>query len=207
MPKRPIDVQKQNQVVEKQAGPASTTSNAPSTALTRFVDRPNPRGEVIPPRPQVSRPYVQRPFRPRPQNPFKCSYCGNLGIEAFANVYSRGSSQSKSKSGVILKLRRTDTRKQSVLAIRCTPPKKKGIVRWLVLSGFGLVCLHYVPSVVLGVEIPTSTTSVLMIISGILGVAYGVLWNRMQHPKEMERWDNSFYCRRCAKVTIITPTA
>lgn len=202
MPKRPFDLQKHNHA----AGQSGSLEPTGSSALTP-VHRPQTpsRAEILP----VSRPWREaKPYRQRQrqQNPFKCSYCGYWRIESFANVYARGSSLSKYKRGLIFKTGWSETRRQSYLAMRCAPPKKKSVWWCIAMVGLGVAVSRYVPDVLFGRAIPASTISLVLLLTGSLIGAFHFLWNRMQYPKEMARWEDSYYCPRCSKITVIRQT-
>jgi hypothetical protein len=203
MPKRPFDLTKQNFENTHSSSPKSV-GIVPAIAASRYAEDRRVTGEILPPR--HHRQSQRQPYQQKPQSPFKCSYCGNTRIEAFANVYSRGSSLSKYRKGLILKTHWAETRKQSVLAMRCAPPKKQNIWWGLLLSLVGLAGLRYLPTVIFGVAVPAAPAS-LILVTGVFTTAYMFIWNRVRYPKVMARWDHSFYCSRCAKVTIITPGA
>lgn len=202
MPKRPFDRQKQNYA----AGQSTPLTPADNAALTPSSRSQTPtRAALLP----ISQPWRQaKPYRQRQrqQNPFKCSYCGYWRIEAFATVYARGSSLSKYKRGLIFKTGWSETRRQSYLAMRCTPPKRKNIWWCFVLVGLGIAASMYLPDAIFGREIPVSMISLVLLMTGSLIGAFHFLWNRVQYPKEMARWEDSYYCSRCSKITIIRQT-
>jgi hypothetical protein len=40
---------------------------------------------------------------------------------------------------------------------------------------------------------------------GIFLVFDAIRWNKWKYPVRMARWENSYLCSRCSKVTIIEP--
>jgi hypothetical protein len=42
---------------------------------------------------------------------------------------------------------------------------------------------------------------------GLLLVFDAIRWNKLKYPLRMARWENSYLCSRCSKVTIIEPVS
>jgi hypothetical protein len=42
---------------------------------------------------------------------------------------------------------------------------------------------------------------------GMFLVFDAIRWNKWKYPVSMARWDNSYLCSRCSKVTIIEPVS
>ena len=141
-------------------------------------------------------------------DPFRCSYCNSpRTLTAFANVYATGSSLSKYRKGLVIKTGWAETRKQSVLAMQCAPPKKRHL--WwpilLVLVGLGAAQVVNMSPLLTPYVAQLDTISDCLIVAGSTAGIVAFLWNRIYYPKKMQTWDNSFYCKRCSRVTILTP--
>src|SRR5246127_5579200 len=100
------------------------------------------------------------------QDPFRCSYCrGNNTLRSFATLYAQGSSLSKYRKGLVLKTGWSETRKQSVLAMQCAPPRKKPLWGGVLLffgAAAGLLLLtplQLIPSVSPHVEVAFAGTA------------------------------------------------
>jgi hypothetical protein len=130
-------------------------------------------------------------------------------LRSFATLYSQGSSLSKYRKGLILKTGWSETRKQSVLAMQCAPPRKKPLwwrVLLLFVAAAGLLLLtrvQLIPSVATNVELAFTVTGLL----GVFVVLDGLRWNRLTYPRRMETWSSSYFCVRCSRVTILRPVA
>lgn len=196
MPKRPFDSEK------REAIPAR-----PAQYSDANIIKPHPsRGQIIPPSPQTQRPYQQRYSQTRPQSQFRCLNCGNWRIEAFGSVYSRQTSISKFKRGLILKTGWSQTRRQTDLAVRCAPPRKRAVWWGILIALVAVAVLRYVPTEILGVVVPSFTLPAFIVLTfGVLVTGYAIYWNRVVYPKVLYTWENSYYCSRCDKATIITP--
>jgi hypothetical protein len=156
--------------------------------------------EILPSGNTVSTAYRQ----PRPENPLKCRYCGNWRIESFDAIYSRGSSLSKYRRGLIFKTHWAQTRRQSVLAMRCAPPRKKSIWWTVGLALFAIALLRYVPTSIFGVALPDITLAAFILLAfGVLVSVYNAYWNQTTYPRELSLWESSFYCSRCGYTTVI----
>lgn len=200
MPKRPFGGNKN----DPQAAHTNSDSSAP--VLSSRPTSMRSRGEVLATPSMQTRSYKQRPnWQRTQQQQFRCFYCGNWRIESFESVYLRQSSLSKYKRGLFIKTGWAQTRRQSYLAIRCAPPKKKRIWWGIVLAIVALAVLRYVPPIILGATVPSTLAAFVLLAFGVLTSGYGLVWNRAAYPKKQEAWENSFFCSRCSKATVIPP--
>jgi len=189
--------------------PERVDRGTPVESVTHQISshRPGQRQMV----PSLSAYQGQRnPRRGFNQDPFRCSYCrGNNTLRSFATLYSQGSSLSKYRKGLILKTGWSETRKQSVLAMQCAPPRKKPLwwrVLLLIVAAAGLLLLtrvELIPSVATNVELTFAATGLL----GVFVVLDGLRWNRLTYPRRMDTWSSSYFCVRCSRVTILRPVA
>ena len=152
-------------------------------------------------------PYMQRPRpQPRAKDPFCCAYCGSRAyLKAFATVYGNGSMMARSKRGLILKTGWSQTFRQSIVAEKCSPPVPRRVF-WrvsVVLLGIGTLAASTMYQ--LRPEI-TEVASVVFLF-GIFMVFDAIRWNKLKFPLRMARWENSYLCSRCSKVTIIEPVS
>lgn len=196
MQKQTFDGRKRN--------PQTANTRESSTAIlpkkpTTFQSR----GELLPASSAQPRNYQQRPNWQNTQQQLRCLFCGNWRIESFDSVYARQSSLSKYKRGLFIKTGWSQTRRQSFLAMRCAPPKKKNFWWGIGLAIVALVVLLYIPPDILGVPVPPTLVAFILLAFGILASGYGLYWNRAVYPETQETWENSFYCSRCGKVTVI----
>lgn len=160
-------------------------------------------GEMLPASSAQPKNYQQRLNWQNTQQQLRCLYCGNWRIESFDGVYARQSSLSKYKRGLFIKTGWAQTRRQSFLAMRCAPPRKWNIWWGIGLAIVALAVLRYVPPSFLGVPVPTSLVAFILLAFGVLASGYGLYWNRAVYPGTRGTWENSFYCSRCGKVTVI----
>ena len=144
------------------------------------------------------------------QDPFRCSYCnGNNTLRSFGTLYSQGSSLSKYRKGLILKTGWSETRKQSVLATQCAPPRRKPLWWRFLLPIVGIAGLllltrvELIPAIAGKAELTFALTALL----GIFLVLDGIRWNRNTYPKKMDTWSSSYFCVRCSRVSILRPVA
>jgi hypothetical protein len=108
-------------------------------------------------------------------------------LPSFATLYAQGSSLSKYRKGLILKTGWSETRKQSVLAMQCAPPREKPLWWWVLLlfaAAAGLLLLtrvQLIPSVATNVELTLAGTALL----GVFVVLDGLRRNRFTYPQRM----------------------
>jgi len=152
-------------------------------------------------------PYMQRRGpQLRANDPFCCAYCGSRAyLKAFATVYGNGSMMSRSKRGLVLKTGWSQTFRQSIVAEKCSPPKPR-LVFWricVVLLGVGTL------AAATGYQLRSEISEVASVVFlfGIFLVFAAIRWNMLKYPLRMARWENSYLCSRCSKVTIIEPVS
>jgi DNA-directed RNA polymerase subunit RPC12/RpoP len=139
----------------------------------------------------------------RAKDPFCCAYCGSRALKVFPMVYGNGSSIAHSKRGLIIKTGWSESFRQSVMAQKCSPPKPRRAF-WracLVLVGVGT--LAAATRYQLRPEI--SETASIVFLFGVFLVLDTIRWNKQKYPVRIARWENSYLCGRCSKVTIIEP--
>jgi DNA-directed RNA polymerase subunit RPC12/RpoP len=151
-------------------------------------------------------PYMPRQSQSRAKDPFCCAYCGSRAyLKAFATVYGNGSMMARSKRGLILKTGWSQTFRQSIVAEKCSPPKQR-LVFWRVsvmLLGVGTLAA----STMYQLRSEISEVASVVFLFGIFMVFDAIRWNKVKFPLRMARWENSYLCSRCSKVTIIEPVA
>jgi hypothetical protein len=155
------------------------------------------------------RPYgsYRKPYR---SDPFRCSYCNsNRTLRAFATIYAQGSSLSKYRKGLIIKTGWAETRKQSVLAMQCEPPRKRSLWWRVLLLVAGIAGNMLLPTIQF-LDAYAATMDVISDLTILLGaflVVDAFRWNRFSYSGRMDTWENSFFCVRCSRVTILTPAS
>jgi len=150
-------------------------------------------------------PYMQRRGpQSRAKDPFCCAYCGSRAyLKAFATVYGNGSMTARSKRGLILKTGWSQTFRQSIVAEKCSPPVPRRVF-WrisVVLLGVGTLAA----STMYQLRSEISEVASVVFLFGIFMVFDAIRWNKLKFPLRMARWENSYLCSRCSKVTIIEP--
>ena len=152
-------------------------------------------------------PYMQRRGpQSRAKDPFCCAYCGSRTyLKAFATVYGYGSMTARSKRGLILKTGWSQTFRQSIVAEKCSPPVPRRVF-WrisVVLLGVGTLAA----STMYQLRSEISEVASVVFLFGIFMVFDAIRWNKLKFPLRMARWENSYLCSRCSKVTIIEPVS
>ena len=184
------------------------TTNTRETSAAILPTKPTTfqsHGEMLPASSAQPRNYQQRTNWQSTQQQLRCLYCGYCRIESFDSVYARQSSLSKYKRGLFIKTGWSQPHRQSFLAMRCAPPKKKNIWWGIGLAVVALAVLRYIPPAFVVFLIPSTLVAFILLAFGILASGYGMYWNRAVYPGTRETWENSFYCSRCGKVTVIQP--
>ena len=152
------------------------------------------------------RPEYARGPQTRAKDPFCCAYCGSRAyLKAFATVYGNGSMMARSKRGLILKTGWSQTFRQSIVAEKCSPPKPRRVF-WrisVVLLGVGTLAA----STMYQLRSEISEVASVVFLFGIFMVFDAIRWNKLKFPLRMARWENSYLCSRCSKVTIIEPVS
>jgi hypothetical protein len=52
-----------------------------------------------------------------------------------------------------------------------------------------------------------SEVASVVFLFGIFLIFDAIRWNKLKYPLRMGRWENSYLCSRCSKVTIIEPVS
>jgi len=142
----------------------------------------------------------------RSKDPFCCAYCGSRTyLKAFATVYGNGSIVAHSKRGLILKTGWSETFRQSIVAQKCSPPKQRRAFWRILVVLLGVGTLAAAMRYQLRTEISESACVVFLF--GIFLVFDAIRWNKWKYPVRMARWENSYLCSRCSRVTIIEPVS
>ena len=138
------------------------------------------------------------------KDPFCCAYCGSRAyFKAFATVYGNGSMVAHSKRGLVLKAGWSETFRQSLAAEKCSPSKPRRVF-WrisVVLLGVGTLAA----STMYQLRSEISEVASVVFLFGIFMVFDAIRWNKLKFPLRMARWENSYLCLRCSKVTVIEP--
>ena len=143
----------------------------------------------------------------RERNPFRCSHCGTSHtLRAFLSVYGNGSSIDRYRRGLIFKTGWAETRRQSILAEKCSPPKKRRLFWRAAFLAFSVGALlwgrdSYIPLVAFPFDI--SEIGAALAVVGIFLTVDAVRWNRLKYPLRYSEWESSFFCVKCGRVTII----
>jgi len=150
-------------------------------------------------------PYMQRRGpQSRARDPFCCAYCGSRAyLKSFATVYGNGSTMARSKRGLILKTGWSQTFRQSIVAQKCSPPKPR-LVFWrvcILLLGVGTLAA----AAMYQLRSEISEVASVVFLFGVFMVFDAIRWNKLKYPLRIARWENSYLCSRCSKVTIIEP--
>ena len=150
-------------------------------------------------------PHMQRRGQQsRSKDPFCCAYCGSRTyLKAFATVYGNGSMVAHSKRGLILKTGWSETFRQSIVAQKCSPPKPRRAFWRICVVLLGVSTLAAAARYQLRSEV--SEIARVVFLFGIFLVFDTIRWNKRKYPVRMARWENSYLCSRCSKVTIIEP--
>lgn len=171
---------------------------------------PNDKSKLTPRSPGSRHPAVnresQRPRRQQERSLFSCSHCGeSRTLRAFPTVYGNGSSISRYRQGLILKTGWAETRRQSVLAEKCSPPKlKKYFWRMSVLIiGLGMMLVDREIHLPIFTQSDFSSAGVVLALTGVFLMMDAIRWNKKKYPLRLEDWRNSFFCTRCSRVTVI----
>ncbi len=126
----------------------------------------------------------------------RCPICNSTDIRPFASIYGFGTTNYLSSRGLIISHGFQRTKRQTVLAANCAPPKK--LPWWptifvLVFAGASYVVQNILPR-----------------ISDLLELArYWMLWialalamitaiqNYAFHPSRMAAWGRKLFCQKC----------
>jgi hypothetical protein len=109
----------------------------------------------------------------------------------------------RSKRGLILKTGWSQTFRQSIVAQKCSPLKPR-LVLWrvcILLLGAGTLAA----ATMYQLRSEISEVASVVFLFGIFMVFDAIRWNKLKYPLRMARWENSYLCSRCSKVTIIEP--
>jgi hypothetical protein len=158
-------------------------------------------------RPLGIKPWNRTPSYPKERNPFRCSHCGGPNtLRAFPTVYGNGSSISRYRKGLILKTGWAETRRQSVLAEKCSPPNKRRLfwrVSFLLVSFASLLFGKGTHIPFISFPFDFSEIGAASALVAVFLVVDAVRWNILKYPLRFEQWQNSYWCVRCSRVSII----
>ena len=121
-------------------------------------------------------------------------------------LYGNGSSISRYRKGLILKAGWAETRRQSVLAEKCSPPNRRRLfwrVSFLLVSFAALVFGKgdHIPFIAFPFDF--SEIGAASALVGVFLTVDAVRWNILKYPLRFEQWQNSYWCVRCSRVSII----
>ena len=139
-------------------------------------------------------------------NPFRCSVCKNPNIRSFLTMYTQGTSTSTYRKGLIFWHGWAKSWRQTEIAKRCAPPKKKSFVSaFLLLIVAALGCAFGLFSG--GIESLTSSkVSLVFFFVGWLGLylfGYSLFWNLRCYPQFVTEYSRLHFCSRCGSVTRV----
>ena len=125
---------------------------------------------------------------------FSCPHCGSGNIQKCSVIYNQGTSHSHSRTTVGDIEGETEGHSSTGLANTVAPPQEKetswGAAIFLGILAFGFIGDSF-------------------IIGGVLGLlSFGCFsstfearkYNSDVYPKELKRWQNSYFCHRCGNV-------
>jgi hypothetical protein len=154
-----------------------------------------------------TKPWIRTPYYSKERNPFRCSHCGGPNtLRAFPTVYGNGSSISRYRKGLILKTGWAETRRQSVLAEKCSPPNKRRLfwrVSFLLVSFAALLFGKGTHIPFIAFPFDFSEIGAASALVGVFVTVDAVRWNILKYPLRYEQWQNSYWCVRCSRVSII----
>lgn len=121
-------------------------------------------------------------------------------IKAFPAILTNGSSLARHRRGLFFKTGWAETRSQSYLAKECAPPERKGLWWRLVVFVASLVLLWFSNTIAVdGITVPalvfTAATAAILV--------YAIKWNISDYPALFTVWQNSYFCMKCGRVTIV----
>ena len=135
-------------------------------------------------------------------SPPTCAVCGSRNVRPFSTIYGRGTTFYTRIKGIILKHGYERTKRQSVLANKCSPPMKLPWspsvlvlllylgARWGANKWFHFSYLFELAEYYLGWG------------SLLLAMAAGVN-NFGFFPQRMSAWGRSYFCERCGSCTTL----
>lgn len=142
-------------------------------------------------------------YRGQPQfNPPTCAFCGNRSIRPFSAIYGRGTTIYTKIKGFFLKHGYERTKRQSVLANRCSPPLR---LPW---SPAFLLCLLYFGIRWAADNLPhmydtLGAVGYYLAWAALLWAVAAIVNNLGFYPQKIQVWGRSYYCDRCGSCTTL----
>ena len=149
------------------------------------------------PHPQLAgkssqRNHLRTNFRSGP----RCPMCHSYDVRPFASIYGHGTTNYLSSQGLVFHTKFRRTRRQTVLAQNCAPPKK--LPWWptiflLTLVGASILIERILPRLS---DLTATVRYWLLWASLVLTVATAAQ-NYVFQPVRMEAWGRKLLCQRC----------
>lgn len=130
-----------------------------------------------------------------------CQLCGSRNVRAFSAIYGQGTSMSTTLRGLIFKRGYTRTRRQSVLAVQCAPPRRKPYWPTFALAILA-VFLMWV-SRYINITMYTNPMVTVSLIASVLNLAFAGLYNLNRYPAKMKLWGRSYFCFTCGAKSMM----
>jgi hypothetical protein len=167
----------------------------------------------LPAKPAIARrPSFERPRgvvlgayqRPRDRNPFHCPHCFSNFLQPFSAIYANGSSTTRYRKGLFLKTGWAESKRQTLMAENCAPPRPRKMPWRVALTSLGMAMV-YSWSFLEGRPQADNLLAIggAIAVIGVAVTAYAVRWNLYLYPKAMERYSETYHCRRCGTVSYI----
>lgn len=124
-----------------------------------------------------------------------CELCGSRNVRAFAAIYGQGTSTSVTLRGRVFRRGYTRSRRQSVLAQQCAPPRKQPY--W---PSFALTLLAGTLTWAAGrfnIGNVTDPIVTVALIGAAVNLAVAGIYNLRRYPEKMNEWGRSYYCFSC----------
>ncbi len=137
-----------------------------------------------------------RHFKGNYQSGPRCPICHSGNVQPFSAIYGFGTTNYLTHKGLVIPHGFSRTKRQSVLAAKCAPPRK--VSWWPAIMAALIAALFYF------------SARLLMNIKDILEPAgYGMLWlalclgvfaavqNLIFYPTRLTVWGRTLFCRQC----------
>jgi hypothetical protein len=116
-------------------------------------------------------------------------------VKAFAAVYGQQTSNAVTLRGRIFKRGYTKTRRQTILAKMCAPPRRRPLWPSFLFSILTVVLVwanaHFELASILE---PIITVLILM---AAINLVWASLYNIRRYPVLLDQWGRSYYCFTC----------
>ncbi len=134
------------------------------------------------------------------QSGVRCPMCNSGSVQPFSAIYGFGTTNyHTSVRGLFFPQGFRKTKKQSVMAEKCSPPNKMSWGPTVALAFLASICYFSTGFLVNIGDLITGAGYILLLASLGLGLLAGIQ-NFVIYPKKLDEWGRKIICKQCGTV-------